>query len=343
MKTPDKAINSPLLAIPRGSEMRVLTAMLMVALGLTAARADNYSGAYVGSGNNLAVMMQLVEGSGGHLTGRFVEVQLLASGSINQKNSVVTGAIGEQTVVLTIKSAEVMAGTLTASGSIGGSTLHLTGGGYGGNFVLNLIRSDESEFEKMVAILTAKSRMILAAKAEAQFITSVTEATKKVVEVGVKVDDVRTKLAAAVVEKRYRFATEWMRTAQARQRTILGDGQAFVARNQISVSIVQAKLQIETLHNEVLGARSAVRSSESALRRDVSEIEGRCESVTVDHKTTIPNDAAGAACEKLFLSLAGLASKVKGLDAAYAMTETVWTEEHSKQEQIVHASEIAAR
>src|SRR5689334_2302461 len=98
-------------------------------------------------------MIQLVEGADRSLTGRYVQTRLLASGSLQQANSSVAGAYNGQTIVVTIKPTELLAGSMTASGNVDGASLHLAGGGYGATFDLHLIRSDETEFQAAVALL----------------------------------------------------------------------------------------------------------------------------------------------------------------------------------------------
>src|SRR5260370_38257914 len=96
------------------------------------AHGDGISGTYVGQGQNIAVLVQLVE-TGGQLTGRYEQVVLKPDGKLERMNAAVTGASDGRTVVVTIKPTELLSGTITASGTLEGSTLHLAGGGYGAN------------------------------------------------------------------------------------------------------------------------------------------------------------------------------------------------------------------
>src|SRR5258708_37456587 len=98
-------------------------------LGVSPALADDISGTYVGKGSNAAILVQIVGTSDGHLTGRYEQVVLQANGALADTNATIIGAIDGQTVVVTIKPAEFLSGTIAASGTIEGSFLHLTGGG----------------------------------------------------------------------------------------------------------------------------------------------------------------------------------------------------------------------
>jgi hypothetical protein len=83
--------------------------------------ADGLSGTYVGKGSNSAFLIQIVETDDGHLTGRYEQVTLQTGGKLNDMNAAITGAADGQTVVVTIKPAEIFSGSLAVSGTIQGS------------------------------------------------------------------------------------------------------------------------------------------------------------------------------------------------------------------------------
>jgi len=211
--------------------------------------ADGISGTYVGRGSNSVFLVQLVETNGGQLTGRYEQTLLQPNGKLEQMNASITGASDGRTVVVTIKPTELLSGSFTASGTIEGSALHLSGGGYGSTLTLNLTKSEESAFRSLVEDLTNQSHQIIAtralqeeadrrAKAQADLLTLVKNLTQKMTTFSATTDGALRKFAP--VEERYKAITEWMRAAHARQRSIYGDGQASVARSQIGVSINQA-------------------------------------------------------------------------------------------------------
>ena len=127
--------------------------------------ADGISGTYVGRGSNSLFLVQLVETNGGQLTGRYEQTVLQPNGKLEQMNASITGASDGRTVVVTIKPTELLSGSFTASGTIEGSTIHLSGGGYGSTLNLNLIKSEESAFRALVADLTNQSHQIIATRA----------------------------------------------------------------------------------------------------------------------------------------------------------------------------------
>lgn len=121
------------------------------------------SGTYVGKSPTLAMLLQIVETSGGNLTGRYEEVVLQADGKLENTNATLTGVRNGETVVATIKGTILFfAANIPVSGTYRGGVLHLTGGG---NVVLDLTRANEASFRAHVAALTAQSQQIVGARA----------------------------------------------------------------------------------------------------------------------------------------------------------------------------------
>src|SRR5580704_16079167 len=128
------------------------TRIMIIVCGLLVVRPAwaDLSGTYVGKSPTLAVMAQIVETSGGNLTGRYEQVTLQADGKIEDMNAMIAGAVNGETVVMTIKTADFFAASIPVSGTFRGGVLHLTGGT---NLVLNLVKSDEADFHAQVAAL----------------------------------------------------------------------------------------------------------------------------------------------------------------------------------------------
>jgi hypothetical protein len=115
--------------------------------------AEGISGTYVGKGANGAFLVQIVQTSDGHLTGRYAQVLLQGGSKLEEMNASITGASDGHTVALMIKPTEVLAGSLSLSGTLEGPLLHITGGGYGNTLTLDLMKSDEADFRAQVANL----------------------------------------------------------------------------------------------------------------------------------------------------------------------------------------------
>ena len=119
------------------------------------------SGTYVGKSPALAAMIQIVETSGGNFTGRYERVVLQADGKIEDTNATISGAGNGETVVATIKTADLFATSVPVSGTHRSGVLHLTGGA---NLVLNLSRADEADFRAQATALTAQGQQIIDAR-----------------------------------------------------------------------------------------------------------------------------------------------------------------------------------
>lgn len=206
-----------------------------LAIPIAPASAEDLSGTYIGKASNGAFLVQLVETSDGHLTGRYEQVLLQPGGKIDDMNAVITGAVDGQTVVVTIKPSEFLSGTIAASGTIEGRLLHLSGGGNGGSLNLNLLRSDEGDFRAQVAALTEQARQInnarlqqeaaqRQAKIEADQLANLQSLTQRMFVFTTKAAAMLPKFAP--VEQRYHDITQRMRGALAREQSIYGGGQA---------------------------------------------------------------------------------------------------------------------
>jgi hypothetical protein len=115
----------------------------------TPAYADGISGTYVGKGSSSAFLVEIVETAGGQLTGRYEQTVLQPTGKLDQMIASIAGASDGQTVVVTIKpnTDQLFPSNITASGTIQGTLLHLSGGGGDGSKIdLNLTKSDETAY-----------------------------------------------------------------------------------------------------------------------------------------------------------------------------------------------------
>jgi hypothetical protein len=289
-------------------------------------------------------MIQLVEGAGRTLTGRYVQATLPASGPPQQINSAVTGTYNGHTIVLIIKPTELLAGSMTVSGSVDDSSLRLTGGGYGASLNLNLARSDETEFQTAVALLDIRAQQIASEKAAADLQVRANGLTAKLEKFSAQVEGSKSKLIAASVEQRYRRATELMRAAHDRQRSITGDGQGSVARGQIDAAINQVANQSIQLHQEVASEWQNFNSSGNALMSESRSTIDKCKLVVAsDAQTEFSTPEIKTSCAKLLAVAALLGPRADELRQVFAKTEIVWNKEERKQRGIVRAADYAVR
>ncbi len=341
------------MSIINGHCLRGMVASCALTLGTPAALADGISGTYVGKGSNGAFLVQIVGTSDGHLTGRYEQVVLQTNGALADMNATIDGAVDGQTVVVTIKPAEFLSGSIAASGSIEGSVLHLTGGGNGSSLTLNLVRSDEAAFHAQVAALADQARQITdanarqeaarrQAKAAAEWLANLQDLTQRM-------DSFTGKVAANLlkfppVEQQYHTITGRMRGALAKEQTIYGGGQAAVARSQIFVAINQASIDANQIHINVQVAFQEFDFKAGQLQQEAAGVAQSCHRAhvaTVADPVPADSEEGNSACLRFLDVAKEFQQRVAATRKAFAHIEQVWMAERRDQEAFVRASDLA--
>ena len=320
--------------------MRVLGQWFVAGLlAATPAYADGISGTYVGKGSNSAFLVEIVETAGGQLTGRYEQTVLQSSGKLDQMIASITGASDGQTIVVTIKpnTNQLFSINITASGTINGTLLHLSGGGGDGSKIdLNLAKSDEAAYQTLIAGITAQARAMNEARSRADELTHLSDLTTKMIASSASADAQLDKFPP--IEQRYRTITQLMNAALVRQQSIYGDGQASVARNQVGVAINQAGVEAEQIHVALQAANGDIGAKIETLIKDAVDINQRCQSAGSQQDPDLR-----AACLKFFDAARKFKQSIEKLGQAFDHAEKVWVEEHNKQGTIIRASDIASR
>lgn len=317
--------------------MRLLGHWIILGIAVCGpAHADGVSGTYVGKGANSAFMVQLVETTGGQLTGRYEQTILKLDGKLEQTIASITGASDGQTVVVTIKTSDVLSASIMASGTIEGSKLHLSGGGNGSHLELNLSKSDEASYRTEVADLLNQGRLINEARIRADQLARLNKLAQDTLAYSTAADAQLEKFPP--IEQRYRTITGLMNAALARQRAIYGAGQASVARGQIGVAINQAAIEAEQLHGNLQSAYADIAAKIQPLVKATIEFTPLCQSAEAQQRTDLQ-----AACLQYFVAVKKFKPSMEALERSFNRTEKVWVEEHGKQDGIIRASDIASR
>ncbi|MGA8611665.1 MAG: hypothetical protein WB760_08075 [Xanthobacteraceae bacterium] len=309
-------------------------------LGVVAAGpayADDISGTYVGTGANSAFLIQIVETSGGQLTGRYEQTLLEPSGGkLDQTTFSMTGASNGQTIAVTMRGAQLLSGSITASGTIQGSLLHLSGSGTGGNVDLNLTKSDEITYKMQIAKLSLRGRQVIESAAKAELLARLDKLTQDMATDSGAAEAQLDKFSP--IEQRFRALTDMMDKALTRQRSIFGGSQAFLARGQIGVEINQGGVEAEQLHVSLQDAGRDMAAKLQPLVSSANDLIARCTS------NEMKSDAGyHAACALLFKTGKTFQENVEKLRAAFDHAEKVWVEEHAKQLAIIRAADVASR
>lgn len=312
---------------------------LWFVLGLVLAApayADGISGTYVGKAPDVTVLVQVVQTAGGRLTGRYEQTVLEPSGQLKRAIASITGASDGHIVVVSIKPTELLSGSITASGTVEGSMLHLSGGGSETKFEWTLTRTDEATYRSQVADLQDRAHRIIEGHAEADRIARLIELTDSLLTYSTTAEAQLEKFPP--VEQRYRAITELMNAALARQRTIYGSGQASVARSQIGVAINQTAIETVQLHGSVHNSYQDTSNKVRALNKVTLEFTQLCRSAESKQPTELHT-----ACLQFFAAAKKFTPTMDALERAFIQAEKVWVEESGKQEMIIRASDYASR
>lgn len=302
----------------------------------SAAFASTISGTYVGSGANNVALVQLVETSEGHLTGRYEHFILQPDGKTEDRYAAITGVRDGEMVVLTIKPAQILSTSITASGTCANGVLHLSGGAEGFNIQLNLIKADEADFRAQVAALAKQSDQINQTRQRDELVARINDLVQKFSKFAVGADGNLQNFAP--VEQRYRLITENMRRAYAQAQSIHGDYQASVARSQIYVAIIQASVEAEQLHVSVQSVLQDFQSTMDQISPVYIELNKTCQIVA--NLPAVPADlkALSTACRNMSENAKKFQRSVAATQSAFSHIEDVWRGERQQQERIAQAA-----
>jgi len=310
-------------------------------LGIScSANAASLSGTYVGTGADIAGMLQLVEANGGQLSGRYEQLKIIGN-RLEQLNASVTGTSDGRTIVLQVRPTEVLAGTYVLSGTVSGSAVQLNGGGYGQTFHLNLTKGSEEDFKSQVASLsTSVNRAVTTANMEAELAKS----GKTLEAMSNFSKNPKPELSAFVpYEQSYRSMTQQMQTALGKQQSIPSFIQS-PQRGQIGVAINQASIQTDEIHDVVKSKEKEFQKSTIAAFQPIKTLAARCKDTSVQANIAPPTlEKLKSQCDRFETIIARFAEEIRKISDSYEKIETIWKQERQKQDAIVRSADVAAR
>lgn len=291
--------------------------------------AANISGTYVGLYSNAAESLQIVEQPDGSILGHFEQVMFSSEGTKTTMNAGVSGAVSGNTLVLTLKPAEFMGGTVPLSGSIDGDTLRLSGGANGGSFTVTAQRSTEAVFNQRVQELTAQadqnSQRQAEQKANEKERKDIENLTQRMQDYSQHAVDYLQRLPKVPIACA-KF-TEKMRAALSSEIEYPPNS---VARSQINIAITQLGIQFETGHYNLQSVESSFGYSDGEITdpgalKAISRAQTYCG--IAPHRTT-------PICDSFRAAYASYQDTVKQLEPLFIAAETAWRTERAKQEAI---------
>lgn len=245
---------------------------LSVTLLLMACGKPDASGIYVAKFDREIMLVQLVQGDDGKLTGRFEASTMANDGTVSTKDGVLEGSVSGHELML--KPASIWQGGIQASGSFTDSRLTLTGKG----FSLGADRSSLEAYQEAVAKLQASAgdqrekvatanAAIARTNAERQTARDVADRQKKVSALSAALHQYAAKLTEAVSRSPNFSQQAVANTIKVRQLAARAKSQSDDARNQIAV----AANQIEVGTNQIEVVRSQYAIGLNAIVDDASQ------------------------------------------------------------------------
>ncbi len=317
--------------------MRLLSrfASLTLLLALCGCWNDDISGTYVGGSGQEADLIQVVQGTDGHLTGRFAFISMKPDGETRHGEGPVDGAYRAGNVVVTLHIVPAL-GAFTLSGTADAGKISLAGGAGPGMGAMTLTRSDEADFEaradrirhsaELQRSAAARVAALRAAHEEAAWIAASLRSLIEHEE-AFKIRAARLPGGIVAIETRYRSYTAQMRAALERQRSIAGDGQATLARGQISLAINQVAMEANQFYAGIRQQLLAIVSEYGPVVKDAEGARGQCSG-------TPPYPELAASCGA-FLAADGIfRQQIAAEKAGFAELQEFFSAEKARQDQL---------
>ncbi len=319
--------------------IRILLSAWLLTSG-AAAYAANISGTYVGLYSNAAELLQIVERPDGSILGHFEQVILSSKGTkTTTMNAEVSGAASGDTLVVTLKPAEFLGGTIPLSGSIDGDTLRLSGGANGGSFNVVARRSTEAVFNQRVQQLTAQANQMAALQTEED---AVAKARENIVQVIKQMRDISN--SATVHIKRAAAApavcaeyTQKMEMALAKEG---GYPPGSYARSQLDYAVSSIAFNFNLWHDSLQRVEFSYGYSNGKIALD-KNLKDQISSAQVS--CSAPGWAVSPPCKNFFVALTNFQSTNNQLEQGFTVAEAAWHAEHAKQEAIEKQADALSR
>lgn len=305
-----------------------------------AACAANLSGTYVGLYSNAAELLQIVERPDGSILGHFEQVMLSSNGNnTTTMNAEVSGAASGATIVLTLKPAEFLGGTIPLSGSMDGDTLRLSGGANGGSFSVVAKRSTDSVFNQRVQQLIAQANQAAALHTES---VAIAKDRENVVQVTKRMRAISKD--AMVHVKRLAGAPAYCAGYTQKMETTLAKEGSFpsgsYARNQLDYAVSSLAFNFNLWHDDLQRVELSFGYSDGAimlgsnLKAQIASAQGSC---------SAPKWAASPLCKNFSASYTNFKSTMSQLGQGFTAAETAWHAEHAKQQAIEKQADALTR
>lgn len=293
------------------------------------ASAESVSGTYVSSSPGSASLLQIVETSGNHITGRFEQAILNSKkASVDIMNASVDGAVSGSTIVLQIKPNEFLGGTIPASGEIRRGSISITGGGDSA-FSLNLTKSSVEMFNGELSALNRSANALLSARNDSEQQNNL----KSVIHKLSGFDDYAKKEVETidVYNKEYKKVTLKMSDYLEKERST----SSRFARGQISVVVFQGSTKASTIYTQFTVDEYYAGYADGVIKTPFQK-------ETISALAFCSKHSNEYDCHGLNESLVNYRSSAATLVESFRQSEAIWMLEHEKQQEIERTSEQIA-
>lgn len=293
------------------------------------------------------MMVQLVETPDKRLTGQFTVLWVSPDGKIRSANAGVSGAADGSSVAFSAQSSAWFSRSVSYSGTVNwASELQLTGPIANGQVTtLKLKRGTVSGFQELAAKVQNQSTIILKARADQQenarkleqakrFVAQMNEFVAGMTRFDSETDGYVKKFPAA--EQRYRAITSKMRGYLARERALLSNPDAFVARSQIRVDILNGPLTTDQVHNDVSSVADSFRTKIMPAAQQIAPTLKACAGADANNTSGPPESRSEilSACRSLRMAYPEFKAKYDAMAAALTHVEATYHQEQTAQEEI---------
>ena len=332
--------------------LQSLSLAFLLIIASTATAADGISGAYVGKASDSAYFIQIVQTADGNLSGRYEEISFNQNAELHDLNASLTGVAKDNTLVLSLKPAELFSTVIVLSGSLQDGILHLSGGSGGNRITLNLTRSDEADFLSYVAMLqdrvknsknlreaieAAKS----AARLESEQLARLKDVTQRVNSYS-KNTRIST-LKYPEIEQKFQKFTENMRALLAKERSLIGGNDTQYQRDNIAYKIDDMAFNIDSFHSDVVNARQDFDRSAGDLVSQSHELTKICRMRTAAPVVAAQQSPWVTACNSFFAVIKLAEERRIETMKLFSHLEEKWRSERKDQISIAQTATAIAR
>lgn len=294
------------------------------------ANAANISGTYVGIYSNASELLQIVERPDGSILGHFEQVMLSSDGTkTTTMNADVSGAVSGNTIVLTLKPAEILGGTIPLSGSIDGDTLRLSGGSNGNSVSVVARKSTQDLFDKNAQQLINQAN-------KTKFIQDTIKKNEKLRQEVVRLTKWLknySQLAATHLQKLpntpkyFASVTAKMQAALEKEKSLPAGS---YARGQVDYFIGTLDYKFNSIHFDLQSVETSFGYSDGKIKNaGVPSAVLNAQSYCNDDP-----DKQDLVCDSFHAAYASYQDTVKQLEPMLTAAEAAWHSEHEKQKSI---------